>query len=611
MIKPKRKIALTLIIFLLVLPALGFWLWLRNYADKSIVDEAGVIKDSEPFLIDTYILKKYSGINFRIVTKKSLKSLSIDEAGDREFAIQRRWSSMNPERAAMFFIAPEEKGVRLRFGDELMPAFDEQFVKFIQEEQLGPHYFDESMPWELRWDILSGTLNIILSNIFNSFPLPPEVAMQGELPPVARHLIQDEAGIIKRPLMTMRNLLQLRKNLQIDFRIATVRSLAGKDINIEANKKFEELRIGSNTVGGRGLLLFIAPQEQLVRLEVGYDLEDIYTDRFVGYIEREQMAPYFKSGRVFFGITDTVVTIAKRGFEKILGDQSASISSSEDATYRSSGAGAKLETVIGSEEARPEKIFLPESIKKEFKAGNTPVETFLKFLEACQQHINDTTLGIYTKESQIFLSNEVISNLEMGRVAEAYTDAAFEKKIKGNRAIFKFERYPPIFFRESSQGWQIDLATMDRAGIMFFKVFQNTIFEGLSCVTNPYRFAYPDFRYKRGKQPEFLTKGIDENGPWLGVTLGFFRSGDVKGEGLLAGGFIIEVCPESPAAKAGLQYGDIIVIINGRKGTYAELIPKIISSSAIGDKLDIYFYRESKGYKTQAMLEKNQNADFF
>jgi len=192
------------------------------------------------------------------------------------------------------------------------------------------------------------------------------------------------------------------------------------------------------------------------------------------------MAPFFKSGRVFSGITQTVVTILIRGFEKISDAQSTLISSSEDATCRSDGTGAKLETVIGSEEARPEKIFLPESIKKEFKAGNTPVETFLKFLTACRQHINDTTLDIYTKESQIFLSNEIISNLELGRVAETYTDADFEKKIKGNRSVFKFERYPPN------------------------------------------RFAYPDFRYKRGKQPEFLTKGIDKNGSWLGVTLGPF-----------------------------------------------------------------------------------------
>lgn len=52
--KLKRKIALPLIIVLLLLPALGFWLWLRSYADKSIVEEAGVIKDSEPFLIAAY-----------------------------------------------------------------------------------------------------------------------------------------------------------------------------------------------------------------------------------------------------------------------------------------------------------------------------------------------------------------------------------------------------------------------------------------------------------------------------------------------------------------------------------------------------------------------------
>ena len=90
---------------------------------------------------------------------------------------------------------------------------------------------DESMSWERQWSILSATLNIILSNISNHFPIPHDRAIQGELPSVAAHLIQDEAEIIKPPVVILRNILQLRKNLQIDFRIAPVRSLDGKNIN--------------------------------------------------------------------------------------------------------------------------------------------------------------------------------------------------------------------------------------------------------------------------------------------------------------------------------------------------------------------------------------------
>jgi uncharacterized membrane protein YgcG len=292
-----------------IISCLGYSLWLSHYADKSIVDEAGLIKDPEPFLIDVYFLQKYSGISFRIVTKMSLKGLGIDEAADREFATQCRWSSLNSDRAALFFIAPKKNGVRIRFGNGLASVFNEQFVHFIQDEQMSQLFVDESMPRELQWTILSATLNIILANFFNHFPIPPKAAMQDQLPPVAAHLIQDEARIIKHPVMILQNFLQLRRNLQIDFRIATVESLAGRDINLEASQKFEQMRIGKGAVGGRGLLLFIALQEQLVRLEVGYDLEDVYTDGFVGHIEREQMAPYFNSGDLFSGITETVFTI--------------------------------------------------------------------------------------------------------------------------------------------------------------------------------------------------------------------------------------------------------------------------------------------------------------
>jgi uncharacterized membrane protein YgcG len=603
--KHKRKIASILFIVIFVFFALGTWLWLKHYAQKSIIDEAGVIKDTEPFLIDMYFLKKYSGVNFRIVTKKSLKGLTIDQAADREFARQRQWSSMSPDRAALFFLALKEKGVRIKCGDEVAPALDKQFLKFIQEQQMVG-FFDGYKQWE----VLSATLNLVLMNIAKCFPLPPEVAMEGELPPSAKHLIQDEAGLIKRPVMTLQNLLQLRKSFQIDFRIVTVRSLEGKNIDIEASKRFEELRKSTDIGDRRGLLLFIAPQEELVRLEVGYELEDIYPDGFVGYIEREQMAPYFKNGQLFLGITETIVTLAHRAAEKTFGAQSQSTDPSEAAGYLSGGGGAKIETRVSTKESKPEKKYLSESLKKEFKAGNTPAETLSKFLKACRQQVNDPTLDIYTKESQIFLSKKVISTIELGRIAETYSGVAFEEKIKDNRAVLQFERYPPIFLKKSSQGWQIDLATMDRA-MRFKGISPHAIFEGLVCVTNPYRFAYPNFRYKVGEQPEFLTKGIDKNGPWLGVTLGLTRMNDVRGYDLVAGGFVLEVYPGSPAEKAGLRYGDIIVIINEWRGTYAELIPKIISSAAIGDKLDICYFRDHKPYQTQAVLEENRDADYF
>lgn len=606
----KTKLALILLVVIFVSTALGSWLWLRNYADKSIVDEAGVMADAEPYHIRTYFLKEYSDVHFRIVTKKSLNGLSIDQAADREFARQRRWSSMNPDRAALFFLALEEQAVCLRLGDRLTPALNDKYfgkplLDYVQTNMAGSFDFDRGQ----QWQILSWTLDTVLLSISKLYPLPPRVAMEGELPPFAKHIVRDDAGIVRHPIITLRNLLMLRTMHQIDFRIVTMRTLAGKDINVVAAKTFKDLGVGRDTPGERGLLLLIAPEDQLVRLEVGYELEDVFPDGFVGYIEREQMAPYFKSGRVFLGVTETIVTILERGAEKFAYAQFTPESSSEADSPLSGGGGAKMETRVSTERTKPEIVFLPDSVKEEFKACMTPAETFATLLRAWQRHINDPTLDIYTKESQIFLSNEVISKLELVRIAETYAGEPFEEKLKGNRAVLKFEKYPPVFLKKGSQGWQIDLATMDRA--MRFKVTPHSVFGGIMCISHPYRFAYPHFSYVKGeKPPEFLTKGVDENTPWLGVTFGFTRDTDFKELELIAGSFVLEVCPESPADKAGLQYGDIIITINRWKGTHSALIPKIIRFGNIGDTMDIIFYREHKPYQTQAVLGPTQNADY-
>ena len=71
-------------------------------------------------------------------------------------------------------------------------------------------------------------------------------------------------------------------------------------------------RIGKETGGLRGILFLLAVKEQLVRFEVGYDLEPIYPDAFVGYIEQDQMTPFFELGRITDGISATLEMIIAR-----------------------------------------------------------------------------------------------------------------------------------------------------------------------------------------------------------------------------------------------------------------------------------------------------------
>ena len=68
---------------------------------------------------------------------------------------------------------------------------------------------------------------------------------------------------------------------------------------------------------GRGLLLVVDAEGERVRLEVARELEGVFVDSFVAFIEREQMAPFFAAGRVGDGIVAASELIVGRAEEAI------------------------------------------------------------------------------------------------------------------------------------------------------------------------------------------------------------------------------------------------------------------------------------------------------
>ena len=110
--------------------------------------------------------------------------------------------------------------------------------------------------------------------------------------------IFDYANLIKYKNSLDSHLETLFKLGNIDMVVVTFENLQGNDIDETAEELLSNWRIGENTNGLKGILFLLSVEEELVRFEIGYDLEWIYPDSFVGYIERDQMAPFFNAGRV-------------------------------------------------------------------------------------------------------------------------------------------------------------------------------------------------------------------------------------------------------------------------------------------------------------------------
>ena len=74
----------------------------------------------------------------------------------------------------------------------------------------------------------------------------------------------------------------LLEDLDIHFKLVIL-DRESPDINTEAAEIFGDL--GKETRAAKGLLFLVDPYGEQVRIEVGYDMEPVFPDLFVGYLE--------------------------------------------------------------------------------------------------------------------------------------------------------------------------------------------------------------------------------------------------------------------------------------------------------------------------------------
>jgi hypothetical protein len=187
---------------------------------------------------------------------------------------------------------------------------------------------------------------------------------------------------------------------ELDIHILTVIVASSPaDLDAEAVTVFEKARLGVQTGAARGLLFLVDPTSGRVRLEVGYDLEAVFTDAFVGYIERSQMVPFFQTGRVGAGVEATVELLVGRA----MGDDrfaatTADRPAPQDDEHLSGGAGARTDVEIGAG-SPPKKT---STRRGEYAAQPTPQATLDTYMQVLRRHVTDPELDIYTADTRAF-----------------------------------------------------------------------------------------------------------------------------------------------------------------------------------------------------------------
>jgi hypothetical protein len=311
--------------------------------------------------------------------------------------------------------------------------------------------------------------------------------------------VADAAGVIEPvSAQRMNELLgALLADADIEFIAVSANSLNGQAITGYTNELFERWKVGGRTGGNRGLLLVIAKQEEQVRLEVAYELEGIFTDAFVSYVEHEQMVPYFERGLVGDGVEATVELIAGRIFERIRGltyDPNRE-GPEEIGGYRSGGGGADVAVPLAGGPA-PSVQSAGDEVRAYFAAQPSAEAAWQRFLELNRRRIKDTDLGLYDDAAKK-LVRRINSNAGQDHLAQLYAGKNHTIRVEGDRAAVIFlddpdHLFAPWFFHRTAAGWQLD-GSMYPAMISYNHRNQWRF----RRLDHAYMFAFSDFRFDR------------------------------------------------------------------------------------------------------------------
>ena len=144
---------------------------------------------------------------------------------------------------------------------------------------------------------------------------------------------------------------------------------------------------------------------------------------------------------------------------------------------------------------------------------------------------------------------------------------------------------------------------------------ENPLWDSTIVILSPdHGYPYPNgvTRYDplRYRIPMAIIGGAVKR-PYIGISMlditnsyYLWQAGVTLPKNVKEGVAVIEVVSSSPAAKAGLQKGDIITKLEGTKvGTVAKLRYELYKHTP-GDKIDVTYNRDGKEYTTQIKLEE-------
>lgn len=384
----------------------------------------------------------------------------------------------------------------------------------------------------------------------------------------------------------------IRKHFDVDFVVLIVPSLNGREIVSRTAELFTQWEIGKRTKGKKGILILIAKKEQQIKIEVGYDLEGIYPDIYIGQVEREFLKEFLEQADWDRGLLATLENFLERLYRKNLVNEVRDAASPEyDQPYYSQGAGASTTFTFGGEANKPIPKSSPER-KQYFGPQATPREAFERYMETLALNNKDKTLDIYSDQSKVFYRHWRTSSGQRRAEYEAARGKQYVVRQQGKYAVVMapfdtsidaFICQCPYFFMRSDAGWHIDINTMSRTLMMGGPTWH------LIGMAHPYMFAFKDYLLKMNRY--YPRQGQQA---FLGITYPLFHKGD--------GPFQISPEWDSPAKEAGIRDGDILISIDGIRISERYQDWEMMKRFQPGDRIEVVVRRNGRQKKIPVTL---------
>ncbi len=303
------------------------------------------------------------------------------------------------------------------------------------------------------------------------------------------HFLDDQAGLLneKQQERIVTYHQRLFEDLDIHLQVTILDQLTA-DIDALAVELFDKHRLGEKASAARGLLLLVDPLGHQVRLEVGFDLESVFTDLLISRVEREQMVPFFQANRVGAGLEATVELLVAEALVHPEGDAS----DVQRLEHLSGGGGAKIRVEIGS--GAPQKMAVAEPAM--FAPDASPRKTLLAYEQALREQVKDPDLPIYTPETREFFRQWLVTDAQQASELKSVIETldVGEELVDDNYAVVRcppgMRGNAPYLLQHSPYGWQLDFATMSR--VIGFNHRNQWFFRDLE---HSYMFAFEDWGF--------------------------------------------------------------------------------------------------------------------